>query len=641
MTVAVGTVDVVSMYVGTTPLVALYLGTTPLWPTTAPVTGTVAVTEEADASVIAGTFAPPGVVAGVVLVTEDDDTATVVGAITEPVYTGVVAATEADDTAAVAGTITDPVYTGVIAATEADDTSSIAGTITFVGAIAATEDTDASVIAGTVVEFVGAVAVTELDDAAAVAGTFTAPSFPTIAAINSEVGTSMGAQAINMPTSIVAGNLLIAVAVNDNPAATVMTASAGWTEIRQQVQGANVIRLAAFARIADGTATDNLTITGAAQDYCAWTARITGHAVAGVSAIFVADATAATGNGDPPNLATDSDRGWLWLAAEGVDLTTGNTITAVPSGYTSQFNNVSASSTSSVALAVAARTAAGVSTENPATFTNNPTTRPWVAFTIGIPATAPAAITGTIAVTEADDVAAIAGNDGSPQYVKYRTFNGTSDFATFNIAETASVAYFDPGTAAICLLRTRDSAGGPGGAFQEFLSGCDSGGGLRVAAYFQPSDFGDVFGGSSGAEGTTNSLKSADGWGIMAITKGSTWRDHVYKFSGGGWAHSTMSGPGPSTTSATGAGGFFEVGMQGSLNQWLAAHVAVLAFWHRELSDTECATLHTSLAAWTALSPAHLWRMENTPVTDATGTATQRSITGTTVSGSDSPLPIT
>jgi len=210
-------------------------------------------------------------------------------------------------------------------------------------------------------------------------------TYPVVAAQNSEFGTSMGTQVISMPTGIAAGNLLIAIAASDlNGSAGTHAPSTGWTEIRTQLQGTNVVRLSAFGRIADGTATDNLTITGPSQDYLAWTGRIAIHTVTAISEIVVADATAATGNGDPPNLNPAVARAWLWLAAEAVDLTNSSVITSVPSGYTEVYRNVSASSTTSVALGVGSKTG-DTTSENPGTFTNNPTTRPWVAFTIGIP----------------------------------------------------------------------------------------------------------------------------------------------------------------------------------------------------------------------------------------------------------------
>jgi hypothetical protein len=128
----------------------------------------------------------------------------------------------------------------------------------------------------------------------------------------------------------------------------------------------------------------------------------------------------------------------------------------------------------------------------------------------------------------------------------------------------------------------------------------------------------------------------------MAISNGATggWRDHIYKYGAPGWAHSNMLGGGPNSSGVVGAGGYWNISQSGSWDQWLAGHVAVIAYWNRELSDAECATLHTSLAAWLALTPKHLWRMDGNPIVDAIGTSNVRSLTGTVLTTNDSPLPI-
>ena len=284
-------------------------------------------------------------------------------------------------------------------------------------------------------------------------------TFPTIAAQNSEQGTSMGTQAINMPTGIAAGNLLIAIVASDLAAAAgTHTASTGWTSIRTQLQGSNVVRLSAFGRIADGGANDNLTVTGPSQDYCAWTGRITGFTVTAISQIQSADATAGTGNADPPNLNPTVARAWRWIAAEAMDLTTSNTITSVPSGYTEAYRNVSASSTSSVAMGVGHKTG-DTTSENPGNFVNNPTTRPWVAFTIGIPnravvSNAPVLNTATPGSGQVALAWTAPTNDGGAAVtdytVQYRTTAGPGSWTTFthsvSTATTINVTGLTNGT---------------------------------------------------------------------------------------------------------------------------------------------------------------------------------------------------
>jgi hypothetical protein len=226
-------------------------------------------------------------------------------------------------------------------------------------------------------------------------------------------------------------------------------------------------------------------------------------------------------------------------------------------------------------------------------------------------------------------------------YVKYRTFNGTGDNLTFNAAETVGQRMWNPGTAVICLRRTRDSAGGPGGGYQEWFSGVNSAVTSYTAVYFDPTDLLDIFDFDSGGIAGGPSIKTADGWAVCVISRGATngIRAHSYKYTEGTWHHDGMSGS--NLNVLLDAGSYFEVSQQGGYNQWLAADVAAIAYWHRELSDTQIGTLHSSLAAWSALSPDHLWRMDGSPISDSVGTSTIRTISGTTLTTNDSALPET
>jgi hypothetical protein len=168
---------------------------------------------------------------------------------------------------------------------------------------------------------------------------------------------------------------------------------------------------------------------------------------------------------------------------------------------------------------------------------------------------------------------------------------------------------------------------------------------LSVAVYFAPDNRLYSYDPASNGDEGGNSLVVADGWLICAMSRvaaSANPRVHSYKFSIGSssWSHANINNPAPNN-SPLDTGSYFEVSQQNGWNQFFAGDIAVLAYWHRALSDAEIETLPASLAAWSALSPNHLWRMENTPVNDTVGTATQRSITGTTVSGSDSPLTLT
>jgi hypothetical protein len=220
-------------------------------------------------------------------------------------------------------------------------------------------------------------------------GDFTPPNYPQITATGGEIGTSLGAaNAQTLPTGSTTGDLVIVWVTNDNPSTTNITASTGWTQLFHAGVTGDVVKHAAFARVLDGGANDTLTITGAAQDYCVSSARIPSgdH---GVSAGSIATdikaatpATATSGSANPPSLAAGSSKEWLWIASAGVDFTTGNTISADPSGYTLVDNRTSASSTSSCGQRVSSREFTG-STEDPAAYTN--TSQEWVAGTIAIP----------------------------------------------------------------------------------------------------------------------------------------------------------------------------------------------------------------------------------------------------------------
>lgn len=172
-----------------------------------------------------------------------------------------------------------------------------------------------------------------------------------------------------------------------------------------------------------------------------------------------------------------------------------------------------------------------------------------------------------------------------------------------------------------------------------WFAGSVSSGGFQCATYFDPADNINVFDGSSGS-GAGPTIKTADGWAVVVVSRGAAngLRAHSYKWVENVWHHD---GPMPQVPSGTmDVGSYFEFSQQNGWNQWLAADVAAVAYWHRELSDAEIATLHTSLAAWTALSPNHLWRMEMSPITDTAGTSTVKTISGTTLSGLDSLLPL-
>ena len=204
------------------------------------------------------------------------------------------------------------------------------------------------------------------------------------------MGTSLGTNnAIALPAGAASGDLIIVHVNSDlNGAAGAITASAGYPAVTNgaQTQGTTVIGCNVFARVLDGSGSDALTVSGAAQDYVVNVIRITDHGVTQAtinSTLFLTGTTGTTGNANPPIVNPATSNTWLWLAAMTLDLTTGNTITVAPSGYTMAENHVSASSTTSVAGAVAYKRSAAATSEDPGTFTN--TSRAWIALSIAVP----------------------------------------------------------------------------------------------------------------------------------------------------------------------------------------------------------------------------------------------------------------
>jgi hypothetical protein len=219
---------------------------------------------------------------------------------------------------------------------------------------------------------------------------------PSVRSFNVTSDTSGASTPVNLPGTIVTGDLLVAVATSDAPGTTeTATISTGWVRTSHETQGSNVLRHSTFMKIAD--ATNALTLTGAAQDVSVVCAAIQDHGVTAplfAQVIMATAATGTTGNADPPATGTIASMEWLVMATCGIDMTnSGDTLSAQPSTYTDIGRNKSASSTSSCACGMAVKAVTGTS-ENPGAFTN--TSRPWIAKTLAIPPfVAPVYLTGT------------------------------------------------------------------------------------------------------------------------------------------------------------------------------------------------------------------------------------------------------
>jgi hypothetical protein len=97
-----------------------------------------------------------------------------------------------------------------------------------------------------------------------------------------------------------------------------------------------------------------------------------------VAALQFASATGATGNADPPNLTLGGD--WVVLTAAGLDTASAPSM-STPASYL-DIHGTTVSPGNLVALMSGYRQFTGAA-ENPGQFTNP--SRPWIAFTIGIP----------------------------------------------------------------------------------------------------------------------------------------------------------------------------------------------------------------------------------------------------------------
>jgi hypothetical protein len=109
----------------------------------------------------------------------------------------------------------------------------------------------------------------------------------------------------------------------------------------------------------------------------------------------------------------------------------------------------------------------------------------------------------------------------------------------------------------------------------------------------------------------------------MATHNGTVWSGFAY----GDDTTVSASGPYPAAGGVSGLLDIFS-------NPPVGGRLAAIARANTALSDAEVATLTGSLDSWQAIaSVTNLWRLDQTPVVDVVGTATQNTLTGTTVPG--------
>lgn len=202
--------------------------------------------------------------------------------------------------------------------------------------------------------------------------------------VDTDFATSVTSMAVNMPATVDAGDLLIAI-VSVRNALTWNTIPTGWNKISESAGGGSVGELSIFYKIADGSE-DGGTATWVASvgSSAAWMViRVTGwHGTTPPEVGTAASGDAS--NANPPSVAPSwgSDDN-LFIAVAG-NAATGETtgFTAAPTNYGSLRNNGASSGGATCNVASATRQLAAAS-DDPGTFTPN-SNRFWAAQTIAI-----------------------------------------------------------------------------------------------------------------------------------------------------------------------------------------------------------------------------------------------------------------
>lgn len=155
-------------------------------------------------------------------------------------------------------------------------------------------------------------------------------AFPSVVSIGTTFSTSISTTyTLNLPSSLVSGNLLLMLTGNDN-AAVVNSPPSGWTNLLTG-NGTNI--LWAYYKTATGSEGSTVTLGwasgGRQQGSIYQISNWTGTPLVG---------TSSTGSDDPPNLDTGVSAKYLWLAAYHSTNISDNIV--VPSGYTSSGSQI-------------------------------------------------------------------------------------------------------------------------------------------------------------------------------------------------------------------------------------------------------------------------------------------------------------
>ena len=212
---------------------------------------------------------------------------------------------------------------------------------------------------------------------------------PYIVTQSTKSGTSLGASnSMNMPTGIIAGELLVAVA-SENLGTTSLTADVAWTQIiqLQHISGGSAVRSAIFAKIAAGS--DTLSLSGGSEDFACVVMRIAQHSVTTLASDITKASLSTSGSASLVSATVsipEAERPYLVLAAAGCN-DDNETTPWAPSGATEVVLIESAQSASSTMLMVFSREVEveeGTITTSPGNFAVSASTTA-AALTIAIP----------------------------------------------------------------------------------------------------------------------------------------------------------------------------------------------------------------------------------------------------------------
>jgi hypothetical protein len=193
-------------------------------------------------------------------------------------------------------------------------------------------------------------------------------------------GTYNTTQIHNLPSSIVAGNLLLLIIFNGNGIAGALTTPAGWTSLTAAFgHGSGVCRFNIFYKTASGSEGATLTVDSAVASHQVSTA----YQIRRAGTISIETALAS---GDPPVSDTVAATTNLFIAGSGGDAgTIGCAYTAAPTNYSNFLEGTfSPSSNSQCPNMGTAERLLTAASDDPGTFTTTGTVSNQCSFTIVI-----------------------------------------------------------------------------------------------------------------------------------------------------------------------------------------------------------------------------------------------------------------